>query len=212
MKNHGLTRREFAVGSAAVGVALLSDVAPAAAQERTVKATFTILHTNDLHSNLIGVGPASEYTPATVNDDATIGGIERIATLIAARRKARETEGPVLVLDIGDATIGTAFGGASQDTGGELQCLSLAGFDATTFGNHDFDFGPAALARSVNAALAAGNVPAILAANTDYSAADADLEGLKKLGSDGVIRSHMILGTPRRDAPRPRSVKCHRFH
>ena len=45
--------------------------------------TFTILHTNDIHSNLIGVGPASEYTPETLNDDKTIGGIERIATLIA---------------------------------------------------------------------------------------------------------------------------------
>lgn len=108
-----------------------------------MKTTFTILHINDLHSNLIGVGPASEYSPATVNDDMTIGGIERIATLIALRRKAREIEGPVLVLDIGDATIGTAFGGASQETGAEFQCLALAGFDATTFGNHDFDFGPA---------------------------------------------------------------------
>ncbi len=64
--------------------------------------TFTILHTNDIHSNLIGVGPASEYTPATLNDDNTIGGIERIATLIAERRRAREADGPVLVLDIGD--------------------------------------------------------------------------------------------------------------
>lgn len=51
-----------------------------------MKATFTILHTNDIHSNLIGIGPASEYTPATLNDDKTIGGIERIATLIAERR------------------------------------------------------------------------------------------------------------------------------
>src|SRR6202007_2163050 len=51
--------------------------------------TFTILHTNDMHSNLIGVGPASEYSPMTLNDDRTIGGIERIASLIAERRKAR---------------------------------------------------------------------------------------------------------------------------
>ena len=88
--------------------------------------TFTILHTNDIHSNLIGVGPASEYTPATLNDDRTIGGIERIATLIAERRRAREADGPVLVLDIGDASVGTPFGGASQQTGIELQCLFIA--------------------------------------------------------------------------------------
>ena len=35
------------------------------AQEKMMKTTFTILHTNDIHSNLIGVGPVSEYTPAT---------------------------------------------------------------------------------------------------------------------------------------------------
>jgi 2',3'-cyclic-nucleotide 2'-phosphodiesterase (5'-nucleotidase family) len=28
-----------------------------------------ILHTNDLHSNLIGVSPASDFTPFTLNDD-----------------------------------------------------------------------------------------------------------------------------------------------
>jgi 5'-nucleotidase len=38
------------------------------------KKTFTILHTNDMHSNLIGVGPASDYTPNVLNDDQTIGG------------------------------------------------------------------------------------------------------------------------------------------
>jgi 5'-nucleotidase len=155
--------------------------------------TFTILHTNDIHSNLIGVGPASEYTPATVNDDSTIGGIERIATLIAGRRRVREAEGPVLVLDIGDVSVGTPFGGAFQKTGTELQCLSMAGCDATTLGNHDFDFGPGALANAIVAARNAGRVPAILAANTNFDAADAGLDGMKALGQAGAIRSHMVL-------------------
>jgi 5'-nucleotidase / UDP-sugar diphosphatase len=161
--------------------------------ENPLAKAFTILHTNDIHSNLIGVGPAAEYTPATLNDDATIGGIERIATLIAERRRAREADGPVLVLDIGDASVGTPFGGAFQETGTELQCLAMAGYDATTFGNHDFDFGPAALANAISAARNAGHVPAILAANTNYDAADAGLEGLKALGRAGVIRSHMVI-------------------
>jgi len=39
------------------------------AAERKKIRTFTILHTNDMHSNLIGVGPASEYSPMTLNDD-----------------------------------------------------------------------------------------------------------------------------------------------
>src|SRR5215472_4836313 len=93
-----------------------------ATEEKKVP-TFTILHTNDMHSNLIGVGPASEYSPMSLNDDRTIGGIERIASLIAERRKAREAMGPVLVLDVGDFSIGTPFGGATHETGAELQCL-----------------------------------------------------------------------------------------
>ena len=38
--------------------------------------------------------------------------------------------------------MGTAFGAATRETGGELQLMSLMGYDATTFGNHDFDLGP----------------------------------------------------------------------
>jgi len=166
-----LSRRKLLAGSAAAGAMVV--VRGEAASAADGKQTFTILHTNDIHSNLIGVGPASEYTPATLNDDGTIGGIERIATLIARRRKMREAEGPVLVLDIGDFSIGAPFGGAIGETGAELQCLSLSGYDATTFGNHEFDSGPAALAKAIAAASKAGHVPPILAANTNFDADDA---------------------------------------
>jgi 2',3'-cyclic-nucleotide 2'-phosphodiesterase (5'-nucleotidase family) len=33
-----------------------------------MKKTFTILHTNDLHSSFIGMGPASDYTPFSLMD------------------------------------------------------------------------------------------------------------------------------------------------
>lgn len=73
------------------------------------KKTFTILHTNDLHPNFIGMAPSSDYTPFTLNDDDTRGGFSRLATKIRERRAASETRGPVLVLDAGDYTMGTAF-------------------------------------------------------------------------------------------------------
>ena len=38
------------------------------------KKTFTILHTNDMHSAFIGMGPAADYTPFTLNDDTTRAG------------------------------------------------------------------------------------------------------------------------------------------
>ena len=186
-----LSRRELLAGSAAAGAVVVLRVEPAAAADG--KKTFTILHTNDLHSNLIGMGPASDYTPFSLNDDATRGGIARLATLIAKRKVARAGQGPVLVLDGGDYSMGTAFAGATREVGAELQLLSRMGCDATTFGNHDFDLGPDGTARSIAAAAKAGHVPAVVASNTDFTANDATLVGLQRLAKDGFVRRYVVI-------------------
>jgi 5'-nucleotidase len=186
-----ISRREFLIGSAAVGVAILLPGFLSAAADG--KKTFTILHTNDMHSNFIGMGPASDYTPLTLNDDATRGGYARLAALIAMRKKARKDQGPVLVLDAGDYSMGTAFGAASRETGGELQLMSLMGYDATTFGNHEFDLGPDGLGKSIGVAAKAGRVPAILVANTNFSKQDATLAELQRLAGEGVVRRYTVI-------------------
>jgi len=56
------SRREVLVGSAAAGAMVVLHGEPAAAAD--VKKTFTILHTNDLHSNFIGMSPEADYTPS----------------------------------------------------------------------------------------------------------------------------------------------------
>jgi hypothetical protein len=71
------------------------------------------------------------------NDDATRGGYARLAGLIAMRKEARKDQGPVLVLDAGDYSMGTPFGAATREIGGELRLMSRMGYDATTFGNHE---------------------------------------------------------------------------
>jgi len=157
------------------------------------KRTFTILHTNDMHSAFIGMGPASDYTPFTLGDDATRGGYARLAGLIGKRKAARTDQGPVLVLDAGDYSMGTAFGAASRETGGELQLMSRMGYDATTFGNHDFDLGPDGLGKSIGVAGKAGRVPAVLASNTSVAATDATLTELQRLAKAGVIRRHLVI-------------------
>ena len=130
MTHETLSRREFLAGSAIGATTLFLSAEPAAAADG--KGTFTILHTNDLHSNLIGLGPASDYSPFKLNDDKTRGGFARLATLIAARKEARKNHGPVLVVDAGDYSMGTAFGAAIRETGAELQLMSRMGYDATT--------------------------------------------------------------------------------
>ena len=158
-----------------------------------MKKTITILHTNDMHSAFIGMSSAADYTPFTLNDDQTKGGFARLAGLIAQRRRARQENGPVLLLDAGDYSMGTAFGAASRETGGELRIMSMMGYDATTFGNHDFDLGPDGLSESIDAAIKAGRIPAILASNTNAAGTDATLTGLQRLVKDGAIRRYLVI-------------------
>ena len=64
------SRRDVLAGAGTVGATILAGALPATAEDNRVK-TFTILHTNDMHSTFIGMGPASDYTPFTLNDDTT---------------------------------------------------------------------------------------------------------------------------------------------
>jgi 5'-nucleotidase/UDP-sugar diphosphatase len=190
MSRKSLSRRRFLTVAAIVGAMILAGSAFAALDG---KKTFTILHTNDMHSNFIGLGPASDFTPFSLNDDGTRGGYARLATVIAQRKEARKDQGPVLVLTAGDYSMGSAFGAATRETGGELQLMSLMGFDATTFGNHEFDLGPDGLGKSIIVAAKAGRIPAVVASNTNFAANDVTLADLQQLARDGVIRRYIVI-------------------
>ncbi|MGA2227544.1 MAG: metallophosphatase, partial [Syntrophobacteraceae bacterium] len=191
MSRDAISRREFLAVSAAVGVSMLLPGGLSAAVNG--KKTFTILHTNDMHSSFIGMGPAADYTPFKLNDDTTRGGYARLAALIAKRKETRKGQGPVLVLDAGDYSMGTAFGAASRETGGELKLMSRMGYDATTFGNHEFDLGPDGLGKSIGVAAKAGKIPVVVASNTNFTKDDATLADLQHLENEGVIRRHLVI-------------------
>jgi 5'-nucleotidase / UDP-sugar diphosphatase len=194
MTGKTLSRREFmAILAAAGATIILPEALAAATKEKTMKKTFTILHTNDMHSSLIGMGPSADYTPFTLNDDTTRGGYARLAGLIAKRKAAQADLGPVLILDAGDYSMGTPFGAATRETGGELQLMSLMGYDATTFGNHEFDLGPDGLGKSIGVAAKAGRVPAVVSSNTSFTKQDRTLADLQRLTEAGVIRRHLVL-------------------
>lgn len=155
--------------------------------------TFSILHTNDMHASFIGMGPSADYSPFTLNDDKTRGGYARLAALITQRTRALDERGPVLVLDAGDYSMGTAFSAATRETGGELHLMGKMGYDATTFGNHEFDLGPAGLGKSIGAAVKAGRIPAVLSANASFAGSDASLSDLQNLARKGVIRPYTVI-------------------
>jgi 5'-nucleotidase / UDP-sugar diphosphatase len=185
------SRRDFMVGAASVGASLLMPgflaAAPAGAK------TFSILHTNDMHASFIGMGPSADYTPFKPNDDTTRGGYARLASLIKSRSEVLGMRGAVMVLDAGDYSMGTAFSAATRETGGELYLMGKMGYDATTFGNHDFDLGPGGLGKSIGAAIRAGRLPALVASNASFEGSDPDLSDLQRLTREGVIRRYTVI-------------------
>jgi 5'-nucleotidase/UDP-sugar diphosphatase len=157
------------------------------------KQIFSILHTNDMHSNVVGVGPLRDYTPLSLGDDQTRGGYARLGALIAQRQAELARLGPVLVLDAGDFSMGTAVAAACRELGAELQLMAQMGYDATTLGNHEFDLGPDGLGQAIKQARSAGAFPPVLATNSDVSAASDRLQDLQELVQAGVIKPYTVI-------------------
>ncbi|EAZ91287.1 5'-nucleotidase (nt5) [Crocosphaera chwakensis CCY0110] len=187
------SRRTFVKNSLMASSTFLSIDALGAIAKTPNKQVFSILHTNDLHSNVVGVGPLRDYTPLTLRDDQTKGGYSRLAALITQRKAELQKLGPVLVLDAGDFSMGTAVAAACRELGAELQLMGRMGYDATTFGNHEFDLGPDGLGKAITKAHSGGKIPAILAANTDITAQSERLLDLQRLAQEGVIKPYKII-------------------
>jgi 5'-nucleotidase / UDP-sugar diphosphatase len=151
----------------------------------------TILHTNDLHSKLTGTGPEFEYTPLTVNNDKTVGGFARLATIFK-QEKEKLPEG-TLILDAGDFLMGSLFHAAEEETGFQTILMQNMGYDFITLGNHEFDFGPETLAKIIKTADESGEIPQILASNLVFSKKLVKDDELQQLFSDGIIQPFSII-------------------
>lgn len=103
----------------------------------------TVMHTNDTHAHL-----------------------DNIARRITAIKQVRQANPNSLLLDAGDVFSGTLY--FSEFNGlADLEFMNLAGYDAMTFGNHEFDKGTATLANFVKDA----KFP-FVSANVDFSKDD----------------------------------------
>jgi len=153
----------------------------AAQQEQKI----VILHTNDLHSHLTGFTPESAYTPLTVNDDKTIGGFARIASII--KNEKEKNEGITLVVDAGDFLMGTLFQGTETKTGFQLRLMKKAGYDVACLGNHEFDYGPVKLAEIINSSVKGGEIPSLLLSNAVLDDEDPGDDALEKLFAGNIL-------------------------
>ncbi|MEY2936909.1 MAG: hypothetical protein RL033_7658, partial [Pseudomonadota bacterium] len=153
-----------------------------------------VLHTNDIHSHLMGVAPERDYSPGTVGDDTTRGGIARLATAIGmARAGAAASSTPVLLLDAGDFMMGTLFELLGTLEAPELQLMQALGYDATTLGNHELDWTPTGLAAILQAARSKGVQLPILSSNMGFSSSDAGDDALEALvSSQGALQTKLV--------------------
>jgi 2',3'-cyclic-nucleotide 2'-phosphodiesterase (5'-nucleotidase family) len=98
------------------------------------------MHTNDTHANL-----------------------DNAAKKIAAIKDIRAVKPNALLVDAGDVFSGTLYFNEYQGLA-DLQFMNLAGYDAMTFGNHEFDAGTATLANFVK-----GTYFPLVSANVNFS-------------------------------------------
>lgn len=151
----------------------------------------TIVHTNDMHSHLQGFSPEIDYQPFQMNADRTTGGWSRIATVIQNIKK--EKTHPVLVLDAGDFTMGSLFHMLNREEAFELRLLKVMGYDAVTFGNHEFDLKPAGLGAALRTAKAKGGMPQIVFAGAVFDRHHPALAALQGAFADTGVKDYIVL-------------------
>ena len=151
----------------------------------------TILHTNDLHSRLMGFAPESGYSPLTTDNDKTVGGFARIAAIIKSQKEA--SSATTIVVDAGDFMMGTLFPSLEKKYGFQLRLMKEMGYDAVAVGNHEYEFGPEWLASVIRVSAQNGKIPDILIGNAVFDKKDHRDDALEKEVSDKIINRKMIF-------------------
>jgi len=151
----------------------------------------TILHTNDLHSRLMGFAPESGYSPLTTDNDKTVGGFARIAAIIKSQKEA--SSATTIVVDAGDFMMGTLFPSLEKKYGFQLRLMKEMGYDAVAVGNHEYEVGPEWLASVIRVSAQNGKIPDILIGNAVFDKKDHRDDALEKEVSDKIINRKMIF-------------------
>lgn len=123
-------RRNFLRNLLVLGAGASLASLPQSVQAKDSSVKITILHTNDVHSRI-------EPFPMDGSTLQGRGGVARRSTLI---QQIRAEEPHVLLFDAGDFFQGTPYFNLF-DGQLELELMSKLGYDAATFGNHEFDNG-----------------------------------------------------------------------
>lgn len=165
----------------------LSFLPPVCVQAGEQQGNVTILFTHDLHSHLL---------PSNESDGGQYGGYARLMTAI---NQKKEQYPDAILVDGGDFSMGSLFQTAFASSAIELRMMGAMGYDATTFGNHEYDYLPEGLASMLNAAVNSGEpLPAILEGNylppkegqEDYNA---DVAAMWEAFENYGVKDYIIL-------------------
>ncbi len=140
-------------------VFVLSTVLISAKAKKTSEVQ--ILFTHDLHSRI---------EAETVSGKST-GGFAKIKTLIDEKKKENVA---TFVVDSGDFSMGTLYQVLYETHAPELTLMGYMGYDATTLGNHEFDYRSEGIANMLNSAKqnekndTSLTLPKLLVSNIDW--------------------------------------------
>lgn len=151
--------------------------------------SINILFTHDLHDHI------ESYDILENNKKLNVGGYER---LNASIQKQKAIDKDTLVLDAGDYSMGTLFQTIYTTEIPGLRLLGSMEFDATTLGNHEFDFRTKGLTNSLNADVDSGEkLPELLVSNIDFKnfdkVAKEDVENLEKAFEKYDVKDYIVL-------------------
>ena len=150
----------------------------------------TLIHTNDMHSHLLGLSPNLDYSPLKTGDDATLGGWARVATVIQSEKAKRSH--PTLTVDAGDFLMGSLFHTISREEGVELRLMKEMGYDVITLGNHEFDLMPKGLARIITSAHQKGGIPEVVFSNAIFNQENPEDDSFEELFKKGLIKPYLL--------------------
>ncbi len=150
--------------------------------------TLRILFTHDMHDHFLP--NKADMGGKIINS----GGYSRLKSAIDEARQAFPES---VLVDGGDYSMGDLFQTLFSTEAPELRIMGLLGYDATTFGNHEFDFRDSGLTRHLYAARNSGEkLPEIVNSNIQFPPEDKmskDLLDLKNAMTAFGVKPYTIL-------------------
>ena len=168
-----------------IGILLLTGLFAGRGMAAEEGKCVSVLFTHDMHSHI------NSFQTVYQGEDVDIGGFARIQTIIG-RKRSQDPE--TLLVDGGDFSMGSLFQTVYETQASELRLMGAMGYDATTFGNHEFDFRSKGLENMLYTAAGSGEeLPALLVCNVDWTDMGTEQEEIRAAFDTYGVKDYEIV-------------------